>query len=86
MNLGDKVKDRVTGFTGIVTGRTTFLHGCVRICITSDKLPKDGKPLDPIWIDEPQAVLVKAGVLAEGDHTNGGPMPAIPQRHPDARR
>lgn len=85
MKLGDKVKDSVTGFTGIVTARTTFLHGCVRCGVQSDKL-KDGKPVDAVWIDEPQLSLVKAAVVKEGKHDDGGPCPSTPQRAPDARR
>ena len=45
LNLGDKAKDKVTGFTGIVTARTVFLNGCVRCGVQSDKL-KDGLPTD----------------------------------------
>jgi hypothetical protein len=85
MNLGDKVKDKVTGFTGIVAGRTTFLHGCVRCGVQCDEL-KDGKPLDVIWFDEPQLKLVKADAVCEGDHDTGGPCPSTPQRRPDAQR
>lgn len=85
MNLGDKVKDQVTGFTGIVIARTTFLHGCVRCGVQSDKL-KDGKPMESQWIDEPQLTLVAAAAVKEGAHGAGGPCPAIPQRAPDARR
>ena len=31
INLGDEVKDRVTGFIGIAVSRTNYLNGCDRI-------------------------------------------------------
>ena len=84
-NLGDKVKDTVTGFTGIVIGRTTFLHGCVRCGVQSDKL-KDGRPSDAVWIDEPQLEIVKSKAVKEGDHNTGGPCPSTPQRSANPNR
>jgi len=32
--LGNKVKDVVTGFTGIATAKTDYLNGCQQITIT----------------------------------------------------
>jgi hypothetical protein len=31
VRLGDKVRDRVTGYSGIATSRTEFLNGCIQI-------------------------------------------------------
>ena len=31
--LGQQVIDPLTGFTGIVTCRSEYLHGCVRLCV-----------------------------------------------------
>ena len=85
MNLGDKVKDIVTGFTGIITAKTTFLNGCVRVSVQSDKL-KDGIPTDPQWFDEPQVRIVKPNAVSEGSRDTGGPMPFLPRRQQDAKR
>lgn len=84
INLGDKVKDTVSGFKGIVTGRTTFLPGCVRCGITSDKL-SGGKPIDTMWFDEPQLVVISANKVKEGNHTTGGPCPSIPNKVSDPK-
>lgn len=43
INLGDKVKDSVTGFSGIAIGRTTWLHGCDRITVQPEGVDKQGK-------------------------------------------
>lgn len=52
IELGDKGKDSVTGFTGVVVARTEWLWGCVRIAIEATKLGKDGKPAEEFWFDE----------------------------------
>ena len=63
VNLGDKVKDIVTGFTGIAVARTTWLHGCDRVVIQPDKLDKDGKVTENASFDAPQVVvLIRAKV------------------------
>ncbi len=43
--LGAKVKDRITGFTGIVTGRREYLHGCRDYLVKSQEL-HSGAPID----------------------------------------
>lgn len=49
MNLGDTVKDTVTGFVGVATGRVEYLHGTPRWLV--ERLDKDGK-LQCEWFDE----------------------------------
>ena len=51
IDLGSKVKDMITGFTGIAIGRTEWLYGCTRIVVESQEL-KDGKTVKPEWFDE----------------------------------
>ena len=48
IKLGDKVKDIITNFTGIVTAITEYLDGYTQIGIQSEKL-KDEIPLDIQW-------------------------------------
>lgn len=57
IELGDKVKDKITGFTGIVIGITIWQNGCRTVGIKTLKL-KEGKPQDPYWIDENQLSIV----------------------------
>ncbi len=51
IKLGDKVRDRTTGFTGIVVARTDWLYGCTRFGVRSQEL-EDGKPIPEEWFDE----------------------------------
>jgi hypothetical protein len=58
---GDEAKDLVTGFRGIITSRTTWLHGCDRISITPDKLSKEGSPIKEETFDEQRIEIIKRG-------------------------
>jgi len=51
VKLGSKVTDSITGFSGIATGRTEYLYGCVRVLVEPTEM-KDGKPVESLWIDE----------------------------------
>lgn len=82
INLGDQVKDRVTGYEGIAVGRTTFLNGCDRIGI-QPKVGADGKIPDTVWFDEPQVAIVQSGVVQVKRRDTGGPCPSTPQRGKD---
>ena len=75
IRLGDKVKDSISGFSGIAIGRTEWLHGCQRITVQPDHLGKDGKPLESQTFDEPQLQIVSAGKVKPGERDTGGPMP-----------
>ncbi len=73
INLGDKVKDSVTGFVGIVTARTEWLNGCIRLAVQGPL--KDGKVPDTEHFDETQLVLVKSKVVPSLVSRTGGPRP-----------
>jgi hypothetical protein len=57
IELGSKVRDSISGFSGILWARTRWLFGCVRVAIQSTELDKDGNPKDPQWFDEAQVDL-----------------------------
>ena len=85
INLGDKVKDSVTGFTGIAIGRTVWLHGCNRITVQPEGINKEGKVFEPHGFDEPQLIVLKKAKAKEGDHKTGGYF-IEPQRMADAKK
>jgi hypothetical protein len=60
--LGDKVRDRITGMTGIVTARSEHLFGCERYWVEPQEM-KDGKPVDGRWFDQDSVELMKPGVI-----------------------
>lgn len=80
--LGAEVKDKITGFIGIVVGRTEWATGCRRYAVQSTKL-KDGIPTEPQWIDEVMLTVLKTHPVRLSDA--GGPTPA-PKRPKDPTR
>ena len=85
-NLGDKVRDKVTGFVGIAVSRTEWLNKCIRYGVAPPKVNKDGKIDDAQHFDEEQLELVKASVIVVvKDRYTGGPKPA-PLRAADPTR
>jgi hypothetical protein len=74
INLGDKAKDTISGFSGVVTGHYTYLNGCVRLQLEPDYLNKDGNPIDSRIFDIEQVELVKAA-KPRSVYPTGGPRP-----------
>ena len=63
IKLGEKVKDKLTGFSGTAIARCEYLNGCISIQVRPLKL-KDGEMQKAEWIDEQQLVTnskAKAG-------------------------
>jgi len=77
VNLGDEVKDMVTGFKGIATSITTYINGCRRIGV-QPPMGKDGKYPDAWHIDEPQLSIIKKQKVSVGEQKKGGPASNSP--------
>lgn len=58
-DLGDKVKDRISGLIGIVMSRSEHLTGCNRYWASPQEV-KDGKPAEGAWFDEDVLELISA--------------------------
>lgn len=57
IELGDKVKDTISGFVGVAIGRTQWIYGCDRI-IVQPLVGKDGKMGENASFDEPSLTVV----------------------------
>lgn len=57
MKLGDRVRDKITGFTGIAIARCDYLYGCISIEVMSEEL-LNGQPVS-IWVDDIQLKVLK---------------------------
>jgi len=79
INLGDKVRDPVTGIYGIAYVRLSYLQGCDRIGIQPPTVRVKGKvPVVPdlFHCDEPQLVVMKRNAIMaqpKSKKDNGGP-------------
>lgn len=62
VELGDRVKDRITGYTGIAHCMTKWINGCIRFAVQPEQLDKDGKVVEDRYFDEGQLEIVQKGV------------------------
>lgn len=74
--LGDKVRDEITGFEGIVVVRSQWLNNCNTYGVQPTRL-KDGVPQERQSFDEPQLTIVTKKVHKENRRT-GGPERNVP--------
>lgn len=58
IQLGTRVRDLITGMTGVAIARTEWLYGCARVGVESVEIKKDGKPSDAVWLDEQRVEAV----------------------------
>ena len=73
IKLGSKVKDKVSGLTGIVTAQLRYISGCIQYGVVG-KASKDDKIPDTHYLDENRLTVLSGGVeLAQrpagGEHT-----------------
>jgi len=83
--LGNRVKAKLNGFTGIINCRYDYLYGCKRYEVCPEKLDKDRKPRDSIVFDEDALILLSGG-LKDHKLQDGGTTPPPPARHAPERR
>lgn len=78
--LGDEVKDSVSGFRGVVVAVTDWLNGCKRITV-QPPIKKDGTLPGTETFDAEQINVVHAGRVKATPSLTGGPK-QNPARHP----
>lgn len=75
IELGQKAKDKITGFEGIIIGRAQYLTGCDQYVLAPPV--KEGKICDSQWFDEGRIEILGAGISAQDV---AGPKPGGPNR------
>lgn len=50
-NFGKRVRDKITGFTGVITARCDYMYGCTQYGVTPE-VDKEGKLKDTAWFDK----------------------------------
>ena len=77
-NNGQKVRDLVSGITGIINGSCVWLNGCVQYSVQPQS--NDNKKLDYWWLDEQQVELIDEGISKKITPTpTGGPSTKSPR-------
>ncbi len=64
IELGRKVRDKVSGFEGIVTGRAEYLYTTPTVQVTPEAVGSDGKLIGSVWLEEAQLEPAGAKRLA----------------------
>lgn len=65
IELGQKVRDVVTGFEGVATSRVEYLNGCVQYAVAPVVNEKDPQKLpDSVYFDVQRLEVVDDGMLA----------------------
>ena len=64
IKMGQKVTEKISGYTGTVIAKTVWAYGCVRFGVQAEGL-KDGAPIKAQWFDE--------GELTKASKSKGGP-------------
>lgn len=78
--LGAPVQDTISGFEGVIMGRTEYFTGCVQYGLLKKELTKDGNIPDWIWLDEARLWQVGSYVEMVNEEVEpGGPQPAAPE-------
>jgi len=76
--LGEVLRDKITGFEGVCLGITHYLTGCTHCGLQAQKLDDKGAPGDWQWFDTTRLESVK-GVNDDLKGKSGGPQPNAPQ-------
>lgn len=78
--LGEVLKDNVTGFKGVALARTEYFTDCNHYGLCSQTL-KDGKPIEWEWLDETRLIKVKGSkkIIKEVRKPRSGMFPNAPQ-------
>lgn len=79
IRLGVKVKDKITGFEGIVTGRVEYLTGCDQVLVkprTEDvtKMPEGS------WLDVNRCEVIADDEVKLDTSKDSGAMEAPPRK------
>ena len=76
IQLGQKVKDKITGFTGVITGVCDYLSGCNQALVVPP-VKADGSYTDGHWFDVQRLDVVDAARLVlDNGATPGCDIPA----------
>jgi hypothetical protein len=63
---GSKVREKITGFTGTITGTAFYLTGCNQYLVTAKPKDEFSEPT-ALWYDEGRLELVVEKVFTEAD-------------------
>lgn len=75
--LGIKAEDKITGFTGILTGYVKYLTGCDQYLV-APKVDKEGKHIDARWYDVNRLKQIKENKIEIDTSKDNGACESAP--------
>ena len=79
IGLGDRVRDAVTGFTGVVMARVEYLTGCNQVSVLPEA-EKPGQLPAGEWLDIERVVSLERGAVRIEARPGGADIPPPPAR------
>lgn len=82
VKLGDEVRDKVSGFTGIAVSKHTYLNGCDRFSVQPKLKKGEDKLPDTASFDAPQLEVLKTAAVDPPTpitRRTGGPEKYMPR-------
>lgn len=61
MNIGDKVRDRITEFEGVVTGICNYISGCQQVLVAPKS--EKGNFKESQWFDSDRCEVIESEVF-----------------------
>lgn len=71
VEMGDKVRDAITGFTGVVTGRCEYVSGCNQ-ALVAPGVKEDGTFVESMWLDDDRLEVIESNVIKLPRRTAAG--------------
>jgi len=71
IKLGQKVRCKVTGFTGIAVAKSEYLNGGVQFCVKPKMKAEDTKMPEEFYIDVEQLEVISDGLNVKKKQTGG---------------
>lgn len=71
IKLGQKVRDKITGFQGTITAKAEYYNGCIQYCITPP-VDKDGKMREAEYFDVDQIEIIEEATESISKPSGGG--------------
>ena len=79
LQFGMTVRDKITGFQGVLTGLTTYISGCSQ-GLVAPALKKNGTPREGAWFDVQRLEQVGTKIIVLDNSTTPGFDKAAPIR------
>lgn len=80
IKLGQKVRDKITGFMGVVTGKVQYISGCHQ-ALVAPAASVDGRSLgEPQWFDEQRLLVTDAKPIKLDNGDSSGSDRQAPKR------